>query len=211
MNPDHPGHPDRFLTNYELNNFHRYIAANPEGPHSRPEGAFDAMPPGLSRRTPQLRDFGPGGRYDYHGRRGARRLAFDAFESGEQDGATQPDRHAWLAEVLKRLAAKCSPEEWADLHQQLRQDDEGAADEMDPRNALEPHGFGGALNDQVRGMDRRIAQDAKARADFNTLYPQASHSQPDIYRPAPPRGGAASASAMSSFLEMFPEAAGGGK
>jgi hypothetical protein len=58
-------HPHVMLSDRALANFSRFIKANPNGPPRNPSGAFDAMPPRLSRHGGiPISAFERGGAYD---------------------------------------------------------------------------------------------------------------------------------------------------
>ncbi|MDQ0395186.1 hypothetical protein [Labrys monachus] len=183
-NPYLNGHPEKLLTNYQLGNWHAWLDRNVE---RQPVGAMDGalrLRPG-TRQSPALSDLAPGGRHDYLRGRMARDEAPEA----------KPARNPMA--IMRALAKKCTPEEWADLHGMLR----GAGGEEDPDQADDD------MPENATQKPRVEAMDSARRLAFDAMFPNAGKVRSvDTYGQQPKRPPAPTQAGVDSFNAMFPGA-----
>jgi hypothetical protein len=130
------------LTDRALANFRRFIAANPNGPRHNPAGAFDSMPPQLSRHFSRHRGI-PISAFEKGG----------AFDEGGDTSALNTLDEGQVSALLIYLSGKLSDADLEALRELLNQNAQSAAIEKQPT---------------VSGSDarlRRLAADIMIRRD----------------------------------------------
>lgn len=129
-----------------------------------------------------------------------------AFDAAPTDPEPAPAKRGGM-KLLKLLAAKLSPEDWADVQTTLRSmagkpdddDDATGATDDPPDFPGKPKTGGGMVPLKSQAMD------AKARASFHEMHPDAARIAVDGHSSAPARRGPAiSSSALRVFEEMYP-------
>ena len=161
------------LSKYAVENFRTYLKVTPkhllgEAPPDRPLGAYDSKYGALDHgfgRAIRPSDFERGGVFD------RRRLATDKSDDVEaESGETSPSR---TEKLLRFIAGKLSPADWADLQLLLKRDDaeDAKIDYKDPfyddRIDLK------SVNDR-KAHDRNMATDSKPRDSFAKRFPDAA-------------------------------------
>ncbi|RZS82055.1 hypothetical protein EV217_2868 [Phyllobacterium myrsinacearum] len=174
-------HPHRMLTNRELANWNIYIKANPYGPFTNSEGAFDAKLARKKRLTGiPLREFRRGGAYD----------------AAPDDTEATPSQIKSISNVLMKIAKALSPEEWARLQRVLTGTEESDGEDELPENGI----------DDPRDDEDVPAMDGKAAHSFHEMFPHAARLIPDPYPRSAPVSTGIRAKDVASFNAMFPHA-----
>lgn len=185
-------HPRLAISDYAMSNWYQWCDRHLT--HPREYAADSALKPrsstlGLKRpigRTPELKDFEEGGRYDYYGRRGSR-MAHDA--AGEEPIKAK----GGISGVLRRLGAACTPEEWENFRKILTGEGDGASDCTSDIPTGEP--------------ERKTAMDAASRFAFDAMYPNSRPVRRVDFAPQPERGAKpVTQESERAFFEMFPGA-----
>jgi hypothetical protein len=138
------------LSDRALANFRRFIAANPNGPRHNPAGAFDSMPPSLSRRGGiPISAFERGGAFDEE----ATSTALSTIDEGQASA------------LLEYLNGKLSDEDLEQLRGMLQSNTQTAIESQ-------PTAFSGDARNRRIATDTILRREGRQLSRAAALFPE---------------------------------------